>query len=85
MAQQAERRQEWLGRQAERQARRAERWARRSREGVAAAAEGTAAEVDAPADPGPNLDEERLSILKMVEQGQVTPAEAEMLLDALEP
>jgi hypothetical protein len=33
---------------------------------------------------GPDLDEERLSILKMVEQGQITPEEAEMLLDALE-
>ncbi len=31
----------------------------------------------------PDLDEERLSILRMVEQGQITPEEAEMLLDAL--
>jgi hypothetical protein len=31
-----------------------------------------------------DLDEQRLSILKMVEQGQITPEEAEMLLDALE-
>jgi hypothetical protein len=30
-----------------------------------------------------DLDEERLSILRMVEQGQVSPEEAEMLLDAL--
>jgi hypothetical protein len=32
----------------------------------------------------PDLEEERLSILKMVEQGQISPGEAEMLLDALE-
>jgi hypothetical protein len=36
-----------------------------------------------PVEPGPDLDEERLSILRMVEQGQITPEEAEMLLDAL--
>jgi hypothetical protein len=35
------------------------------------------------AEPGPNLDEERLSILRMLEQGQIAPEEAEMLLDAL--
>ena len=34
--------------------------------------------------PMPDLDEERLSILRMVEQGQITPQDAEMLLDALE-
>jgi hypothetical protein len=33
--------------------------------------------------PAPSLDEERLSILRMVEQGQITPVEAELLLDAL--
>lgn len=37
-----------------------------------------------PREAGPDLDEERLSILRMVEQGQITPEEAEMLLDALE-
>ena len=35
-------------------------------------------------DAGPATDEERLSILRMVEQGQISPEEAEMLLDALE-
>ncbi len=35
------------------------------------------------ADPGPDLDEERLSILRMLEQGQISPEDAEMLLDAL--
>jgi hypothetical protein len=34
-------------------------------------------------EPEPELDDERLSILRMVEQGQITPTEAEMLLDAL--
>jgi hypothetical protein len=33
---------------------------------------------------GADLDAERLSILRMVEQGQITPEDAEMLLDALE-
>jgi hypothetical protein len=37
-----------------------------------------------PMDPLANLDEERLSILRMVEQGQITPEEAEMLLEALQ-
>jgi hypothetical protein len=35
-------------------------------------------------EPGPDLDEERLSILRMLEQGQIAPEEAEMLLDALQ-
>jgi hypothetical protein len=35
-------------------------------------------------EPEPDLDEERLSILRMVEQGQISPEEAEMLLDALQ-
>jgi hypothetical protein len=39
---------------------------------------------DGAAEPGPDLDEERLSILRMVEQGQIAPEEAEMLLDALQ-
>ena len=40
---------------------------------------------DAPAsEEGSDLEEQRLTILKMVEQGQITPEEAEMLLDALE-
>lgn len=36
-----------------------------------------------PPEPEPDLDEERLSILRMVERGQIAPEEAEMLLDAL--
>jgi hypothetical protein len=39
---------------------------------------------DFEAEPGPDLDEERLSILRMLEQGQIAPEEAEMLLDALQ-
>jgi hypothetical protein len=39
---------------------------------------------DTETDFGPDWDEERLSILRMVEQGQISPQEAEMLLDALE-
>lgn len=39
---------------------------------------------EAAASAGVDLDAERLSILRMVEQGQITPEEAEMLLDALE-
>ena len=35
-------------------------------------------------EPGPDLDEERLTILRMVERGQITPEEGEMLLDALQ-
>ena len=42
--------------------------------------EGTPSE---PLGPEVDLDEERLSILRMVEQGQVTPEEGELLLDAL--
>ena len=42
--------------------------------------ESTASE---PLGPEVDLDEERLSILRMVEQGQVTPEEGELLLDAL--
>jgi hypothetical protein len=39
---------------------------------------------EAEGQPGPDLDEERLSILRMLEQGQISPEEAEMLLDALQ-
>jgi hypothetical protein len=45
--------------------------------------ETTQAESGPPVEPAPDLDEERLSILRMVEQGQISPEEAEMLLDAL--
>jgi hypothetical protein len=87
-AEKAARRQEWLERQAEREARRMERWERRfearmhqpEAEWMSQGAE----ETSSPEEPGPDLAEERLSILRMVEQGQITPQEAEMLLDALD-
>jgi hypothetical protein len=41
-------------------------------------------EAAAALEPEPDLDAERLSILRMVEKGQITPKEAEMLLDALQ-
>ncbi len=83
-------------RMAERAARYQARWERRAgrearRQGpqvrppaaMAGAEEWQVGEADEPSVPAPDLDEERLSILKMVEQGQITPAEAELLLDAL--
>jgi len=78
------REQERLQRRLEREALRRER--RERRHGVQVDfgwEEEMEAEAGAP-DPGPDLDEERLSILRMVEQGQISPEEAEMLLDALE-
>ena len=39
---------------------------------------------EADPEPEPDRDQERLTILRMVEQGQITPKEAEMLLEALE-
>jgi hypothetical protein len=81
------RQQERLQRRLEREAlyreRRAHREHRRGMEFEFDWEEGMEAEVGAP-DAGPDLDEERLSILRMVEQGQISPEEAEMLLDALE-
>ncbi len=85
MAERAARYQERWERRVERESRRPERWERKSQQATAmTGAEGwQAGEADEPPGPEPNLDEERLSILKMVEQGQITPAEAELLLDAL--
>ena len=61
-------------RQAERQAERQQRHAVRTR---------TVAWQAGQPKPAPSFDEERLSILTMVEQGQITIQEAETLLDAL--
>jgi SHOCT-like domain len=91
MAEKAARQQERLERRLEREERRREERERRSAreaeplhtvkmEGQDWADE----EVHEPAAPEPDLDEERLVVLRMVEQGQITPAEAEMLLDALQ-
>jgi hypothetical protein len=81
-----ERRAEKEGRRQEKLARKMDRAARRQRpvdveiDVTEWPVEGAAEAVE----PEPDLDEERLSILRMVEQGQITPQEAEMLLDALE-
>jgi hypothetical protein len=85
---------EQVGRQQERLQRRLEREARRRERrerqhavqvdfGWEEEMESEAGAPDSP-DAGPDLEEERLSILRMVEQGQISPEEAEMLLDALE-
>jgi hypothetical protein len=89
----AERQQERLEHKLERQKRRMERKAQKLQrqdarlEGVEITvgddpAEGAYEEYEP--EPGPDLDEERLSILRMLEQGQIAPEEAEMLLDALQ-
>jgi len=81
---QVARQQERMQRRMEREAQRHERHARRpAGEADDSWEDDMEAEAGAP-DSGPNLDDERLSILKMVEQGQISTEEAEMLLDALE-
>jgi hypothetical protein len=93
MAAKAARQQERLEQKLERQKRRMEREAQRLQRhearmaGVEIAVEDDPAEdayEEYEAEPGPDLDEERLSILRMLEQGQIAPEEAEMLLDALQ-
>jgi coproporphyrinogen III oxidase len=86
MVDKAARHQEKLERKLEREQR---RWARSADAGhgkvdldVEGGGSEPAAEVAASA--SADLDAERLSILRMVEQGQIAPEEAEMLLDALE-
>jgi hypothetical protein len=88
MVEKAARHQEKIESKMEREQRRMERLERRHQRAAghaheAQAAEATSGSEDA-VDPGPDLDEERLSILRMVEQGQIAPEEAEMLLDALQ-
>ncbi|MBN1136419.1 MAG: hypothetical protein JXM73_07525 [Anaerolineae bacterium] len=74
----AEQRQRQAQRHAEREAERQQRHAARVRTVAWRAGQ------PAPApEPAPSFDEERLSILTMVEQGQITIQEAETLLDAL--
>jgi hypothetical protein len=87
-ADKAARYQERTERAAERQARRWERRAGPAGPGPAEASvedwqEGES-DGPAPATQEASADEERLSILRMVEQGQITPQEAELLLDALD-
>ncbi|MFC2037448.1 hypothetical protein ACFLYD_05705, partial [Chloroflexota bacterium] len=92
MVEKAARHQERLERKAEREAHRQERMEHKAqrkaqrRDGAqvdVAVQDWSANEDTGSVEPGPDLDEERLSILRMVEQGQITPQEAEMLLDAL--
>jgi hypothetical protein len=87
----AARHQERLQRRLEREALRHERAERRRqraetrRQAVEVTADEWAPdESEEDYEPGPDLDEERLSILRMVERGQITPEEGEMLLDALQ-
>ena len=80
--------QEKVERKAEKEAHRRERQERRGhseRQGEPAAkAQDLPVETAYEAgEPESDLDDERLSILRMVEQGQINPEEAEMLLDAL--
>lgn len=96
LAERAAHRQEWLERRAQREQ---ERLARRQRRRAAGFRRDQPMEAEpsttgsseqdgseqmvGQAAPAPSFDEERMSILRMVEQGQITPAEADMLLDAL--
>ena len=85
MVEKAARQQDKLERKLERERQRQERAERRLRpEGEVEVPETAYAEANEPMEPEPDLEEERLSILRMVEQGQISPGEAEMLLDALE-
>jgi hypothetical protein len=86
MVDKAARHQEKLERKLEREQRRWARSAEAGRGKVDLETEGGRLEpaAEAAASAGVDLDAERLSILRMVEQGQIAPEEAEMLLDALE-
>ena len=91
MVERAARQQERLERRMEREQRRQEererRYAREAEHLHRSKVEGqdwAEEEIHEPAGAEPDLDEERLAILRMVEQGQITPADAEMLLDALQ-
>jgi hypothetical protein len=83
MVQKAARQQERLERKAERAARRLERMEIKHPRAARHQQDWPTKNAAKPPEPEPDLDEERLSILKMVEQGQITPEDAEMLLDAL--
>jgi hypothetical protein len=92
LAVRAARHQERVERKAEKQAQRLERMERKleretrhltDHDGFAGAPS-EPGQAQEPEEPEPDIEEERLSILRMVEQGQIKPEEAEMLLDALE-
>lgn len=91
MVEKAARHQERLERKMEREQRRLDQMERRRQKAAdrqygagAPASAPEAEEISERLGPELDLDEERLSILRMVEQGQITPEEAEMLLDALQ-
>jgi hypothetical protein len=88
MVDKAARHQARVERKLERERRRQEHAERRHRRSADAQVQDPLGAEDYPAyeppESEPDLDEERLSILHMVEQGQITPGEAEMLLDALQ-
>jgi hypothetical protein len=90
MVDKAAQHQEKVERKAEKEARRRERVARKQykerqppSQPAAGAGDWPSGQAQEPARPDSDLDDERLSILRMVEQGQINPEEAEMLLDAL--
>lgn len=91
MQQNLDRLAERSAREVEKQIRRQERLARKlnpsAERGSPAASPRPAPEWEAQdagaSAPEPDREEERLTILRMVEQGQIAPEEAEMLLDAL--
>jgi hypothetical protein len=88
MTEKAARRQEKLERLAERAVREKERLERSGQRWSGRQQWQTAGryytESEEPDEPKPSLDQERLAILKMVEEGKISSEEAEKLLDALE-
>jgi hypothetical protein len=91
MVEKAARHQEQLERKMEREQRRLDQMERRRQQAAerqykagAPASAPEAEQVSERLEGELDVDEERLSILRMVEQGQITPEEAEMLLDALQ-
>jgi hypothetical protein len=80
----AARHQERLERTLEREQRRMERRQQQAKDTPGEVSWPQEAEDDPASQEDSDLEEQRLAILKMVEQGQITPEEAEMLLDALE-
>jgi hypothetical protein len=89
MVEKAARHQEKFEAKMEREQGRVEKLERRRQRAAGHVDEAQAAEAvsgsEETMEPDLDLDEERLSILRMVEQGQIAPEEAEMLLDALQP
>ena len=83
LSERAARQQEKMERMAEQRQRQAERMAERQRRHASRVQTWQAGQPKPAPEPTPSFDEERLSILTMVEQGQITIQEAETLLDAL--